>query len=103
MRAHSLDEYLRREDEELPGGGLRQGGMWGYTLCEPCNNLTGRLYVPEYGRWAVTAVNALAEARVNVNEVDRQTAPVPGRFRSPATPGRALARSCGRYSPSCAA
>lgn len=87
LREHSLDEYLHREDEELPGGRLRQGGMWGYTLCETCNNLTGRLYAPEYGRWARTAVNAMADARVNVYEVDRQTAPVPGRLAIAGDPG----------------
>ena len=61
--------------------------MWGYTLCEPCNNLAGRLYVPEYGRWARTAVNALADAHVNVYKVDRQTAPVPGRLAIAGDPG----------------
>ena len=75
---HSLEEWFRRTDEEIPGGRLRQGGMWGYTLCARCNNLTGTRYVPEYGRWVASAIHALARASVNVREVDRMASPVRG-------------------------
>ncbi len=37
-----------------------QRGVGGYVLCEPCNNLVGTLYVPEYAGFATTL-----RARVN--------------------------------------
>lgn len=59
FRAHSLTEWLARDSlEDLPGGRFEQGGVWGYTLCETCNNRTGR-FSDEYRRWAATAARLL--------------------------------------------
>jgi hypothetical protein len=38
-----------------------QGGIWGYTLCERCNNFTGREYGSEHEKW-VRAAGALLRA-----------------------------------------
>lgn len=84
-RMHTLDHYLQRI--EAPGGEVQQGGIWGYTLCESCNNLTGRLYAPEYAKWAITAFSALANAKVNVRELEKLEHQPRGRFGMGGTPG----------------
>lgn len=67
-RFHTLADYLAGRN--MTRGPIAQGGSWAYTLCGDCNNLTGRLYAPEYQRWAVTAFNALADAHVNVQALE---------------------------------
>ena len=70
---HSADEWFARDESgELPGGELQQGGIWGYTLCRDCNSLTGHRYGDEYRLWAVSIINALADAKVNVRELEAQ-------------------------------
>ena len=81
VKTHNFDEWLDRENlEDLPGGTITQGGIWGYTLCASCNNNTGAWYVPEYQRWAVAAVNALADARANVKDLDAHLGPLRGKL-----------------------
>ena len=73
-RMHTAEEWFARGDDgELPGGELQQGGIWGYTLCAECNNLTGARYGEEYKLWAVSIINAIADANVNVRELEELT------------------------------
>lgn len=62
---HTWEEWLGASKDELPrdipGGRVIQGGIWGRTLCESCNNLVGARYVPEYKGWAARAVNVLRQ------------------------------------------
>jgi hypothetical protein len=68
-KVHTADDWLKRApDGELPGGKLQHGGIWGYTLCATCNNLTGGYYGEEYKWWALAIVNAFAEAGVNARQ-----------------------------------
>lgn len=56
-----IEDWLARASlDEAPGGRPQQGGVWGRTLCEPCNNATGR-YASEYRGWAARAVRLLGE------------------------------------------
>src|SRR4051812_42386815 len=44
----SVEQWLSRENgKPTSRGRILQRGTGGFTLCESCNNLTGRLYVPE--------------------------------------------------------
>lgn len=68
---HTAEEWFARSDDgELTGGELQHGGIWGYTLCETCNNATGVRYGEEYKLWAVSIINVLADAKVNVHELE---------------------------------
>lgn len=68
---HTAEEWLARGgDGELPGGELQHGGIWGYTLCERCNNLTGGYYGEEYKLWAYAIVQALRDAGVDPKVLD---------------------------------
>ena len=56
---YGIMEWLARESlDDVPGGKQQQGGNWGYTLCGPCNNTTGR-YAPEYALWADAAAHMM--------------------------------------------
>jgi hypothetical protein len=91
-RLHTVDEWVQRQnDGALPGGVLKQGGLWAYTLCKPCNDLTGARYADEYRRWAGTVINMLADAGTNVRELDADIHTHRGRFsidgNAPPRPG----------------
>ncbi len=47
--SHALD-FIR--DPSTETGRILQNGAWTYSLCEECNGLLGRHYVPEYVKWA---------------------------------------------------
>jgi len=53
---YDLDGWLRRgfahDKVKLEVG---QGGIFGYTLCQGCNSLTGTLYGGEYKKWVEVA------------------------------------------------
>jgi hypothetical protein len=54
---HSGEEWLAAEPgSDLGHGNEHQGGISTYTLCQPCNSLTGTRYGAEYAKWA-TAVH----------------------------------------------
>jgi len=74
-RVHTIEEWIRRQGDDLPGGVLRQGGNWSFTLCKPCNDRTGARYGDEYKRWADVILNMLAEAKTNVRELDAELQP----------------------------
>lgn len=73
-RVLTIDDWLARQGEAMPGGALRQGGIRGYTLCKSCNDLTGARYGTEYKRWAVTILEMLAATDTNVRALDAQLA-----------------------------
>lgn len=78
-RIHTILDWLRRAaDGVMPGGILRQGGNWGYTLCESCNNLTGARYADEYRELAMTVVRMFAGT--NVRELKGQAEQPIARF-----------------------
>jgi hypothetical protein len=87
-RAHRLEDWLARDDNDvLAGGVIEQGGIWAYTLCERCNNLTGHRYAEEYRMWAYAAMNMLADAGVNVRDLDATPEPPRGVFELGGDPG----------------
>jgi hypothetical protein len=49
-----IEDWFKREEQGLQTkrGVIQQRGSGFYTLCEECNNRAGRLYVPEFRRWA---------------------------------------------------
>lgn len=60
-RKQSLDDWI---NSPSPGvmptkGRVRQGGIFGCTLCRTCNSFTGRKYGNEYKRWAEKANEVL--------------------------------------------
>ena len=63
-RSFTFQDWLDRADGQLDlgKGDPGQGGVWGYTLCKPCNDLTGQRYVPEYKAWAIRAAQLLTQA-----------------------------------------
>lgn len=64
-RAHTVMEWHTRDGfGELPGGKVEQGGIFGYTHCARCNNVTGlpsRGLSTEYAKWARGASSVLAD------------------------------------------
>ncbi|MGA8364576.1 MAG: hypothetical protein WB709_08650 [Solirubrobacteraceae bacterium] len=54
MHAHDNDP-----DGPEPRRQILQRGSGAYSLCVECNNLTGRLYVPELSAWVRSGANAL--------------------------------------------
>lgn len=53
-REHSFSDWLERKPGTLVmrRGTPGQGGIWGFTLCKPCNDLTGQRYGAEFKAWA---------------------------------------------------
>lgn len=86
-KVHTVDEWLSRQDDVMPGGHFKQGGLWAYTLCKPCNEFTGLRFADEYRRWAGTVLNALAEVGTNVRELEAEPTPRRGRFSMQGDPG----------------
>lgn len=76
-RSFSYSDWLRRDEGSLRlvGGTPGQGGMWGYTLCKACNDLTGHWYGAEYRGWAVRAAKMLAQIPATVAERDDDPVP----------------------------
>ena len=71
MEAFGLDELLGREDLEPPTNGqVSQGGIRGYVLCEPCNNLTGTRWGREYQEWAYRGAMAIQATGKTPSEID---------------------------------
>lgn len=63
-RVEMLDivAWLSREDDgKMEKGRILQRGSGAYSLCEDCNNRSGRLYVPELARWTRVGHDALCE------------------------------------------
>jgi hypothetical protein len=59
--SHSHDEWTSTGSLEIPEAGrIRQGGIFGYTLCSKCNSLTGKHYGDEYKRWALATAQAIS-------------------------------------------
>lgn len=80
-KVHTAQEWLMAQAAgALPRGVIEQGGVWAYTLCKQCNDLTGALYGDEYRRWAGTVLNALADAGTNVRQLEAETTTRRGRF-----------------------
>lgn len=78
-RLHSIMDWLKRDALGAMRGGIhQQGGVWGYTLCKPCNELTGHRYADEYREWTHMAVRMLAGT--NVRDVEAQLEQPAGRF-----------------------
>jgi hypothetical protein len=79
-KVHTVEEWLNRRDADVPGGVIKQGGVWAYTLCKTCNELTGARYADEYRRWAGTVLNTLADLGTNVRELEAAAMTRRGRF-----------------------
>lgn len=75
-RTFTLDDWFNRGEGQLGlgTGSPGQGGIWGYTLCKSCNDLTGQRYVREFKAWwlrAGTLLNQVPSPR----EVDLNPEP----------------------------
>jgi hypothetical protein len=81
--------WLRREDDgTMEKGKILQKGSGAYSLCEDCNNRSGRLFVPELARW--TRIGNAALGELDLASLDAQVDPAyavleikdvrPGRF-----------------------
>ena len=70
-RSHTFEEYIGRgPDGTLPGGILEQGGIWGYTLCDHCNNFTGSRYADEYRLWAGSIVDSIRRSGITAKALE---------------------------------
>ncbi len=71
---HNIGDWLASQKlDVLPGDGKKQqGGIYGYTLCASCNNLTGALYGGEYQKWAFGGFDALAKLPQKPEELDKE-------------------------------
>jgi hypothetical protein len=91
QRVEILDitDWLRREDDgTMEKGQILQKGSGAYSLCEDCNNRSGRLFVPELARW--TRIGNAALGKLDLAAIDAQANPAyvvlevkdvrPGRF-----------------------
>jgi hypothetical protein len=57
-----IEDWLAHDadpDGPEPRRQILQRGSGAYSLCAECNNLTGRLYVPELSAWVRSGANAL--------------------------------------------
>jgi hypothetical protein len=56
-KALTFDDWLKDRLEVNPESKylIRQGGIFGFTLCRQCNSLTGKLYGDEYKKWVERA------------------------------------------------
>lgn len=79
-RVQTVEEWLTHRDEDVPGGAIKQGGLWAYTLCKPCNDITGARYGDEYRRWTGTILNSLAELGTNVRALEGERSTRRGHF-----------------------
>lgn len=75
-RSHTVMEWHARDGfGEWPGGKVEQGGIFGYTLCGPCNNVTGlpkRGLSAEYAKWTQGASGILSVPE-RVAELNQRT------------------------------
>lgn len=76
LTRHVLDDWLKaKHPGELGKGKVEQGGVFGFTLCDMCNTLTGRLYGNEYKRWAALATEVI-EGFPHPAQLDRLASPL---------------------------
>jgi hypothetical protein len=69
-----ITAWLRREDDgSTERGRILQKGSGAYSLCEDCNNRSGRLYVPELARW--TRIGNAALGELDPARIDSQVDP----------------------------
>jgi hypothetical protein len=71
----SVEQWLARVDgKPVTRGRIQQRGTGGFTLCESCNNLTGRLYAPELeslsraGAQIIAGLPPAAEQEANLEQ-----------------------------------
>lgn len=67
---HTFDEWSERGSlGHVPGGRTRQGGVFGYVLCESCNNTTGR-FATAYKRLAAAAAKLFVDEMEPIEEMN---------------------------------
>lgn len=71
---HSVTDWLANQNLDVIStkGKTQQGGIYGYTLCATCNNLTGALYGSEYQKWVIGGFAALASLPETPGELNKQ-------------------------------
>ncbi len=57
------------EGKNIKKGKLRQKGVGSNTLCSDCNNKTGRLYAPEYIKWAKILTEKIRNNNLSDNRI----------------------------------
>lgn len=62
-KSFTFQDWLDRPEGQLDlgKGAPGQGGIWGYTLCKPCNELTGQRYSREFRDWNARASALLGD------------------------------------------
>lgn len=63
MLLYRLQQVMGTHPEHLPKGRTSQRGAGAYTLCERCNNLTGRWYGRWFVEWVYQGMNFMAAGR----------------------------------------
>ncbi len=72
VRSVAIESVIGRQDLDVPDEGqVVQGGVSGFTLCGPCNNLTGR-WGREYQLWAGVFMHLLRSQPKLPPEVDEE-------------------------------
>ncbi len=74
---YNLDDWLKRGfAHEKVKRRVKQGGIFGYTLCRECNSLTGKLYGNEYKRWVEKAKSIITRFEPStIAELDQHVGP----------------------------
>ncbi|MEX0665518.1 MAG: hypothetical protein WD598_12225 [Acidimicrobiia bacterium] len=69
-RSHAFEEWLARDESgSMTGGRVEQGGIFGFTLCEPCNRRSGR-YAAEYRDWVASCARLISALDDSPQELD---------------------------------
>jgi len=55
----AFEQVIKAQDLDKLPFRIQQRGAGGFTLCEKCNNTTGKWYVPAYTEWALQAMSIL--------------------------------------------
>lgn len=92
VRSFDYGDWQNREEvDDLPGGREEQGGVFGYTLCGPCNSYTGAHYGDAYKRCS-EAADSIVAGLPPPAQLDRLTEPLgwpfeAGNLANPFRPG----------------
>lgn len=75
-RGREVDAVAQLGSDELDVpeiGAVKQGGLAGYTLCEDCNNFTGRRWGRAYQEWALSAYRLLSSQPKKPDQIDLES------------------------------
>lgn len=62
VREVAIDAMFEQKTGQKPTGRVSQRGAGAYTLCEPCNNRTGKWYGGSFAGWCVQGADVLVRS-----------------------------------------